>query len=159
MRPTIKQARSAYGALRHVDTADHTAPDGATIRGTHAFRGNTRIRLAAVRLMGKLEAIYNATQDDLEELERAVEAAESVEERRAALARLTAKLNEPLDDDTFAEVDPERFGLRTSAMGLKVIDRVPANIWKDMGPWFVQDVPDDELTEDGAASRADRRSN
>src|SRR5690606_28557866 len=142
-----------YNALRNVDTADHTSMDGSTIKGTHAFRGNTRIRLAAIRLMEKLERIQNATQDELLDMQYKYEHAKTSGEALEIQKRIDAKLNEQLDDETFAEVDPERFGLRTSALGLKIIDRVPANIWKDLGPWFLQDVPDDELTDEGTANR------
>lgn len=156
--PTVLQARTAFVALRSVDTMDVVGPDGQVIKGTHAFDGNSRIRLAALRLLEKLERVHKATNNDARNVQRAVEDAKTITEHREALRKQEEFFDQELDEVTLAELDPHLYGLRLSAMGWKIFGRVPTNVWKDLGPWFLQDVPDDQVTEEGNANRADRRT-
>lgn len=157
-RPTIRDARVAYNAARNVDTADTVSQgDGQTIRGTYALRGNTRMRLALKRLLDRLEHVNDVAQKELVERQRELDDADDDETRRDVARKIDDFLAQELDDATFEEVDPERYGLRLSALGWKAFDRVTTNVWKDLGPWFIEDKPDEEITEEGAANRADRR--
>lgn len=158
-RPTIRQARTAFIASRHIDTSDQISGDGSVTRGTNAFRGRTSLRMALLRLMDKLERVHKVSQDELQRIQRPLEDDPKNEQLAIEVQRqLSSYLDEPLDDATFEELNPQKFGLRISAIGWKVFDRVTTNIWKDLGPWFLQDVPDDEVTEDGNASRSERRA-
>lgn len=151
--PTILQARTAFIALRSIDTV---SVEG--INATHAFDGNTRIRLAALRLLEKLERVYRATNNDAQNMQIAIESAKTISEQREAIRKRDEFFDQELDEITLAELDPNIYGLRLSAMGWRIFGRVPMNVWKDMGPWFLQDVPDEEVTEEGNANRADRRT-